>query len=56
MAANRIAWSLTTLLFVLTAIALFVSGYDGYGGVFLAVAAAAAINLFSFGPDDDPQQ
>lgn len=55
MAANRIAWSLTTLLFVLTAIALFISGYDGYGGVFLAVAAAAAVNLLNFDPDDDAQ-
>jgi hypothetical protein len=53
MAANRIAWSLTTLLFVITALALFAAGYDGYGGVFLAVAAAAAVNLLPLGAGDD---
>lgn len=55
MAANRIAWSLTTALFVITSIALFVSGYDGYGGVFLAVAAAAAINLVPFGEGESQE-
>lgn len=57
MVVNRIAWSVTTALFVIVAITLFVSGYDGYGGVFLAVAAAAAVNLVPLGratrqPDD----
>lgn len=50
MAANRIAWSLTAGLFVATAIVLAISGYDGYAGVFLAVAAAAAVNLIPLGP------
>jgi hypothetical protein len=45
MDVNRIAWSLTAGFFVLVAVALFISGYNGYGGVFLAVAAAAAVNL-----------
>lgn len=45
MVANRVAWSLTATFFVLVAIALFFSGYVGYGGVFLAVAAAAGVNL-----------
>jgi hypothetical protein len=47
MLAGRIAWSLTTLMFAVTAVALFASGYQGYGGVFLAVAFAAAVNLWS---------
>jgi hypothetical protein len=55
MAANRIAWSLTTAFFVLTSIALLVSGYDGYAGVFLAVAVAAAVNLIPFGKNEDAQ-
>jgi len=45
MSIQRIAWSITVLLFTLTAVLLFVVGYQGYGGVFLAVAAAAAVNL-----------
>jgi hypothetical protein len=52
MVVNRIAWSLTTALFVVVSGALFVSGYDGYGGVFLAVAAAAAVNLIPLGPSE----
>lgn len=45
MAVNRIAWSLTTAMFLITALVLFLSGYKGYGGVFIAVAVSAAINL-----------
>ena len=45
MSLNRVAWGTTTLLFVITAVLLFFSGYQGYGGVFTAVAAAAAVNL-----------
>jgi hypothetical protein len=54
MVVNRIAWSLTTALFVIVSVALFLSGYQGYGGVFLAVAAAAAVNLIPFesGPSE----
>ncbi|MGK2878050.1 MAG: hypothetical protein ACSLFF_05685 [Solirubrobacterales bacterium] len=49
MVVNRIAWSVTTALFAIVSISLFVSGYDGYGGVFLAVAGAAGVNLIPFG-------
>lgn len=55
MVVNRIAWTLTAAFFVLVAVALFVSGYDGYGGVFLAVAAAAAVNLIPFGRESGPR-
>ena len=51
MVVNRIAWSITTVLFVIVSITLFLSGYDGYGGVFLAVAAAAGVNLIPFGKE-----
>lgn len=50
MAVNRIAWSLTTLAFVITSVTLFFSGYLGYAGVFFAVAIAAAVNLIRLGP------
>lgn len=52
MLAGRIAWSVTTLMFVVTAVVLFASGYQGYGGVFLAVALAAAVNLWSPARDE----
>ena len=55
MLAGRIAWSLTTLMFIVTAVALFASGYQGYGGVFLAVAIAAAVNLWSPSSGRDAQ-
>lgn len=45
MAVNQIAWSLTTAIFLIVALVLFLSGYNGYGGVFIAVALSAAINL-----------
>jgi hypothetical protein len=43
---NRIAWLVTVGLCLVTALTLLLSGYDGYAGVTLAVAIAAAINLF----------
>lgn len=49
MLVGRIAWSVTTAMFVVTAVLLFASGYQGYGGVFLAVALAAAVNLLPLG-------
>jgi hypothetical protein len=42
---GRIAWLATVFVALLTALALLLSGYDGYAGLGLAVAAAAAINL-----------
>lgn len=52
MLVGRIAWSVTTAMFVATAALLFASGYQGYGGVFLAVGAAAAVNLLPLGHDE----
>jgi hypothetical protein len=42
---QRIWWLVTTLAALITGALLFVSGYDGYGALSLAVAASAAINL-----------
>lgn len=41
----RISWTVTVAICLLTALILLISGYDGYAGVTLAVAIAAAINL-----------
>jgi hypothetical protein len=41
----RIAWLVTVAGCLLAAVLLLLSGYVGYFGVLLAVAAAAAINL-----------
>jgi hypothetical protein len=43
---NRIAWAVTVAICLLTSGILLLSGYDGYAGVTLGVAIAAAINLF----------
>jgi len=43
---TRIAWLVTVGLCLITSLILLLSGYDGYAGVTLAVAIAAAINLF----------
>jgi hypothetical protein len=45
MSVNRIAWSATVLVAVLTALLLLLAGYKGYAGLGLAVAISAAINL-----------
>ena len=42
---TRIAWLTTVVLCLVTALLLFLSGYNGYAGVAVAVAVAAAINL-----------
>ena len=42
---TRIAWLVTVLACVVTAVALLVSGYQGYAAVFGAVGACAAINV-----------
>jgi hypothetical protein len=42
---SRIAWLVTVVICLITALILLLSGYDGYAGVTLAVALAAAINL-----------
>jgi hypothetical protein len=45
MTFERVAWTLTVLVALLTAFLLLLAGYTGYAGVFAAVGAAAAINL-----------
>jgi hypothetical protein len=42
---SRIAWSCTVATCAIAVVILLLSGYDGYAGVVLAVALAAAINL-----------
>jgi hypothetical protein len=42
---TRIAWLVTVCALLLTALLLLLSGYRGYAGLGLAVAASAAINL-----------
>jgi hypothetical protein len=43
---RRIVWSLTTVAFLIAMVVLGLRGDIGYAGVTLAVAVAAAINLF----------
>jgi hypothetical protein len=45
MAITRIAWIVTVLVALLTAVLLLASGYTGYAGLGVAVAISAAINL-----------
>jgi hypothetical protein len=42
----RIAWFVTVGICLITSLILLLSGYTGYAGVTVAVAIAAAINLF----------
>jgi hypothetical protein len=45
MTITRVAWIVTVLVALLTALLLLLSGYTGYAGLGVAVAASAAINL-----------
>jgi len=45
MPLSRIAWLTTVAVCLITGVLLLVAGYQGYAGVALAVAVAAAINL-----------
>ncbi len=45
MPLSRIAWLVTVAAALITALLLFLSGYNGYGAVAIAVALSAAINL-----------
>jgi len=45
MPLSRAAWIATVLVALLTAALLFLSDYNGYAVLSLAVAASAAINL-----------
>jgi hypothetical protein len=42
---NRIAWLLTVAAALITSLLLFISGYNGYGALAIAVGLSAAINL-----------
>jgi hypothetical protein len=42
----RIAWLVTVVVCLVTVLILVLQGYLGYAGVTLAVAIAAAVNLF----------
>ncbi|MEA2150457.1 MAG: hypothetical protein QOD69_2287 [Solirubrobacteraceae bacterium] len=42
---QRIAWLVTVAAALITALLLFVSGYNGYGALAVAVGLSAAINL-----------
>ena len=42
---NRTAWLLTVAAALVTALFLFLSGYDGYAALAVAVGLSAAINL-----------
>jgi hypothetical protein len=46
MAITRIAWIVTVLVALITAVLLLISGYTGYAALGVAVAASAAINLW----------
>jgi hypothetical protein len=42
---SKVAWGVLAVLLVALGILLLVSGYIGYGGIILILAAAAAVNL-----------
>ena len=42
---TRIAWLITVVVALVTALLLLLAGYTGYAGVSVAVAVSAAINL-----------
>lgn len=41
----RISWMVTVGICLLAALLLLLSGYFGYAGLLVAIAAAAAVNL-----------
>ena len=45
MPLSKIAWLATVGVCLITAVLMFVAGYNGYAGVAIAVGASAAINL-----------
>jgi hypothetical protein len=45
MPVSRIAWIVTVLGFLIAAVLLLLSGYNGYAGLSAAVSVAASINL-----------
>ena len=45
MPLSRISWLVTVAICLIASVLLLLNGYYGYSGVFLAVGAAAAVNL-----------
>ncbi|HEX3392410.1 MAG TPA: hypothetical protein VHS55_07585 [Solirubrobacteraceae bacterium] len=45
MELSRVAWILTVLTALVTAVLLLLSGYTGYAALSVAVGCSAAINL-----------
>ena len=45
MPMNRIAWLVTVVAALITSLLLFLSSYNGYGALAIAVGLCAAINL-----------
>lgn len=45
MPLSRVAWIVTVLIALVTALLLLLSGYHGYAALSVAVGASAAINL-----------
>ncbi len=45
MSVTRVAWAITVFVALLTGLLLLLGGYEGYAGLGVAVAIAAAINL-----------
>ncbi len=45
MEVARVAWLVTVAVALITALLLLLSGYTGYAGLGVAVAASASINL-----------
>lgn len=43
---GKAAWATLAILLAALAVLLLASGYIGYGGIILILAAAAAVNLF----------
>ena len=46
MTVARIAWLVTVLVALVTALLLLLAGYTGYAALGVAVAASAAVNIF----------
>jgi len=42
---GKVSWSILAVLLVALGVLLLASGYLGYGGIILILAAAAAVNL-----------
>ena len=52
MTLERAAWLFAVLASATVATILFLSGYQGYGWIAIAVGLAASVNLFGSPPED----